>query len=147
MSRSPFVWRAEWRRLRGGEAGTTEGLGLRSLTDVAMVQAADFGKLDDPARRGALDRPEVWSVLVEREMGARPVIVSEVAAQDAAEVSLAENEHVIQALAPDRAYEPLHERVLPGAVRRRENLLGPHALHAMPKRLTVDAVVDLPPVP
>jgi hypothetical protein len=28
-------------------------------------------------------------------------------------VSLAEDEHVIRALAPDRADEPLHERVLP----------------------------------
>jgi hypothetical protein len=46
-----------------------------------MVQAADFGKLYDLARRGELDRPEVWSVLVEREMGARPVVVSEVCVQ------------------------------------------------------------------
>jgi hypothetical protein len=55
-------------------------------------------------------------------------------------VSLAENEHVIQALAPDRADEPLHERVLPWALRRREKLLDPHALHAMPKWLPVDAI-------
>jgi hypothetical protein len=68
------------------------------------------------------------------------MVVSEVAGQDAAEVSLVENEHVIQTLTPDRADEPLHERVLPWAVRRRENLLDPHALHAMPKWLTVDAV-------
>jgi hypothetical protein len=71
-----------------------------------MVQAADFGKLHDVARCGELDRPEVWSVLVEREMGARPVVVSEVAGQDAAKVSLVENEHVIQALALDRVDEP-----------------------------------------
>ena len=69
-----------------------------------MVQAADFGKLHDLARRGELDRPDIWSVLVEREMGARPVVVSEVAGQDAAEVSLVENEHVIQAL---RRIEPM----------------------------------------
>jgi hypothetical protein len=55
-------------------------------------------------------------------------------------VWLAEDEHVIQALAPDRADEPLHERVLPRAVRRGESLLDPHALQAMPKWLTVDAV-------
>ena len=66
-----------------------------------MVQAADFRKLYDQACRGELDRPEVWSVLVEHEMGTRPVLVSEVSGQDAAEVSLAENEHVTQAFAPD----------------------------------------------
>jgi hypothetical protein len=90
-----------------------------------MVQAADFGKLHDLACGGQLDRPHIWSVLVEREMGACPVVVSEVAGQDAAKVSLAEDEHVMQALAPDRADEPLHERVLPRAVRRRDNLRDP----------------------
>jgi hypothetical protein len=54
--------------------------------------------------------------------------------------AFAENQHVIQALAPDRADEPLHERVLPRALRCRENLLDPHAFQAVPKWLTVDAV-------
>ncbi len=38
-----------------------------------MVQAADFRELYDLAQRGEFDRPEVWSVLVEREMGTSPV--------------------------------------------------------------------------
>ena len=105
-----------------------------------MVQATDFGDLHDLARRGKLDRPDVWSILVEREMGARPVIVSEIEGQDAAEMLLAEDEHVIQALAPDRADEPLHERLLPRALRRREYLLDSHALQAVSKWLAVDAV-------
>jgi hypothetical protein len=105
-----------------------------------MVQAADFGKLHDLARLGELDRPDIWSVLGEGEMGARSVVVSEVAGQDAAEVSLAENEHVIQALAPDRTDQALSEWILPRAVRCRENFLDPHALRAVPKWLTVDAV-------
>lgn len=105
-----------------------------------MVQAADFGELHDLARRGERDRPEVWNILVEREMGARPVIVSKIATQDAAEVSLAENEPVTQALTPDRADEPFREAILPRALRRREHLLDPHALQAVPKWLTVDAI-------
>jgi hypothetical protein len=76
-----------------------------------MVQAADFGKLHDLAFHGAFDGPEVGGVLVEREMCARLMVVGEVAGQDAVEVSLAKNENVIQALAPDRADEPLRERV------------------------------------
>ena len=84
-----------------------------------MVQAADFGKLHDLSCHGELDRPEVGCVLVQREMGTRLMVVSEVAGQDAAEVSLAEDEHVIQALAPDRADEPFREGILPRALRRR----------------------------
>ena len=42
---------------RSPRSGTqkTADAELRSLTDVAMVQAADFGKLHDPPRRGELD--------------------------------------------------------------------------------------------
>jgi hypothetical protein len=105
-----------------------------------MVQAADFGKLHDLARRGEFDRSDIWSVLVEREMGARPMVVDQIASQDAAKVSLVQDEDVIQALAPDRADEPLHERLLPRTLRCRENLLDPHALHAAPKYLPVNTI-------
>ena len=40
-------------------------------------------------------------VLVEREVRARLMVVGEVAGQDTAQVSLAEDENVIQTLAPD----------------------------------------------
>jgi hypothetical protein len=53
---------------------------------------------------------------------------------------LAEDEHMIQALAPDRADEALREGVLPRALRRRENFVDAQALEAMPELLTVDSV-------
>src|SRR5919106_1232030 len=105
-----------------------------------MVQPADFGKLHDLPRGGKLDRSKVGCVLVQREVGWRLMVVGEVAGQDATKVALAQDKHVIQALTPDRADEPLHERVLPRALRRRENLLDAHALHAVPKWLPVNAV-------
>jgi hypothetical protein len=48
---------------------------------IPSVQAADFGNLHDRARRGELDRPEVGCVLVEREMGARVMVIGEVCVQ------------------------------------------------------------------
>jgi hypothetical protein len=89
-------------------------LGLRGPAEVAVVQAADFWNLHDLARRGALDRPEVGCVLVEREMGARLVIILEVTGQDSTQVSFAEDKDVIEALAADRADQALGERILPG---------------------------------
>jgi hypothetical protein len=79
-----------------------------------VVQATDLWKLHDVADRGELDRPEVGSVLVECKVCARPMVVGEVAGQDSVEMSLAENENVIQALAPDRPDQPLRERVATG---------------------------------
>ena len=65
--------------------------------------------------REDLNRPEIGRVLVEREVCERLMVVGEVAGQDAVEVSLAEGEHVIQALVPDRPDEPLREGILPRA--------------------------------
>src|SRR5712664_820085 len=94
----------------------------------------------DPARLGELDGPDVRRILVEREMRASPVIVGEVAGQDAAQVAFAKNEYMIQTLAPDGADEPLREGVLPWAVRRREDFTDAHALHALPEHVTIDRV-------
>jgi hypothetical protein len=120
--------------------GPAAGAGLRGPTKIAMVQAADFWKLHDLADRGELDEPDVGCVLVEREVRASPLIVADVTGQDAAQVSLAENENVIQALAPDRADAPLRERILPRAVRGGKDFLDTHPLHAVPKLLAVDLV-------
>jgi hypothetical protein len=55
-------------------------------------------------------------------------------------VRVAEDENVIQTLAPDRTDQALGEGVLPRAVRRRENFLDPHALHAVAKLLAIHLV-------
>src|SRR5437588_6169795 len=105
-----------------------------------MMPATDFGNLHDAASLWELDGPDVRRILVEREMRASPVIVGEVAGQDAAQVAFAQNQNVIQTLAPDRADEPLREGILPRAVRRREDFLDPHALHSVAKLLAVDLI-------
>jgi hypothetical protein len=105
-----------------------------------MVQATDFGNLDDHAELRPLDWPCVGCIFVEREVSSRPVIVREVPGQDAAQVPFAKDEDMIQTLAPDRADESLREGVLPRAVRRRQDFRDPHALHSLPEHVTVDAV-------
>jgi hypothetical protein len=59
-----------------------------------MVQAADFGKLHDLPYGGERERSNVGCVLFQREMGPRLMVVDEIAGQDAAEVSLAQDEYV-----------------------------------------------------
>src|SRR5882724_9113136 len=57
-------------------------------------------------------------------------VVREVASQGTAQVSFAKDEDVIQTFAPDGADKALRERVLPWAVRRRQNFTDAYALHA-----------------
>jgi hypothetical protein len=84
------------------------------------MQATNFGNRDDRAERRWLDRPSVGCILVERQVSASPVIVREVHSEDASQVPLAENDDMVQTLAPDRADESLGEGIchgLRGAVR------------------------------
>src|SRR2546427_9686764 len=105
------------------------GAGLRRLAEVAVMQATAFGNLHDPARLGELDGPEVRRILVEREVRAGLVIVGEVPGQDAAQVSFAKDENMIQALAPDRSGVVRCEGIMPRAGMRSDIYLDATVLH------------------
>jgi hypothetical protein len=77
------------------------------------MQATDFGPRDDRADLRRLDRPSLGCIFVERKVSAGPVIVRKVRGQDASQVSLAENDDMVQALASHRADEALREGILP----------------------------------
>ena len=55
-------------------------------------------------------------------------------------MTLIEDDDVVQAFSADRADQAFGEGILPGAVRRREGFVDPHALHSAPKLLAVDLV-------
>src|SRR5262245_47063891 len=131
--------RARSWRGRGCESSRS-GWELRGSAKVAVVQAADFWNLHDPASGGELDGPGIGCVLVEREVGARLMVIDEVTSQDLTQVSFAQDEDVVETLAADRTDQALGERILPGAVRRCENFLDPHPLHAVAELLAIDLV-------
>jgi hypothetical protein len=55
-------------------------------------------------------------------------------------VSFVEDKNVVETLAADRADQALGERILPGAVWRREDFLDLHSLHAVAELLAIDLV-------
>ena len=70
-------------------------------------------------------------------MGPRLMVIDETG-QDAAEMPLTEHEHVIEALAPDRADEPLREGILPWAVGRRMPVARPPTSNEIQRLGSVD---------
>lgn len=68
---------------------------------VAMVQATDLWDGDDVTQRDWLYRTTLRAILIEREMGSRAVVVIEVRGQHAMQMSLVEDDDVIQTLAPN----------------------------------------------
>jgi hypothetical protein len=103
-----------------------------------MVEATLFANRGDPAEFRRLNWPAVGRILVERQVSVRPVVVREVASQDMTQVVFAEDDDVIQTLAPDGADEALCERVLPWAVRCSQDFTDPHPLQALAEHVTVD---------
>ena len=65
------------------------------------MQTTDFGNREDRAERWRLDIPSIGSIFLEREVSAGSVIVREVRREDSSKVTLAENDDMVQALAPD----------------------------------------------
>ena len=81
----------------------TDSAGSGRPADVAMVEATDFANRDDLAEFRPLNWAAVGRILVEREVSTGLVVVREVAGEGAAQVPFAEDEDVIQTLAPNRA--------------------------------------------
>jgi hypothetical protein len=94
-----------------------------------MVQAADLWNGDDRAEHGRSDRPRVWRVFCQREMGPRVVVV-----QDPSQAGFIERDDVVEAPASDGADDPLRIRVLPRGTRGGADLLDAHARRRARKR-------------
>ena len=80
-----------------------------------MMEPADLRNRNDAATWRGLHDSWLGTVVVERLVGPRGVVVAAVAAEEPAEMGLVPDEEMIQALPADGADHPLHERVLPGS--------------------------------
>ncbi len=69
--------------------------------DVAVVEAADQGKGNDAAVLRWLDGARLGRIFLEREMSPRAMVVAEVALQTTTEMSLTQDDHVVEKLAAD----------------------------------------------
>jgi hypothetical protein len=82
------------------------------LSFVSMVKSADLWTGDDSP--GRLHRPGDWSVLVERKVSSRYVVVVEVGTKKSAERCLVEDDYVVETVAANRANDPFDIGPLPG---------------------------------
>jgi hypothetical protein len=92
-----------------------------------VVEPADAGQRDDVACLGALERSPGRRVAVERHMWPVVVVEADVVSDEPEQMSLANDDDVIEQLASDRSDEPLGEAVVPGRAGRDPELLEPHA--------------------
>jgi hypothetical protein len=84
-----------------------------------MVKPADFGPRHDPSGAGRIDGASLGRVLAEREVGSRVLVVREVRSKHAPEMSLIEDDDVVQTLATDGSDDAFNVGILPGRAWRR----------------------------
>src|SRR6266851_1089824 len=120
-----------------------EGVRRLRLRRTADVESTDVGQGNDAAVLGWLDGARLRHILLEREVGARAVVVAEVAAQTRSKVCLVQDDEVVEKLAADGAAHSLGERVLPGRMWCHEHLGDVHASHPSPRLAVVDVVANL----
>ena len=100
-----------------------------------MVQAADLWEGDNVSGRGRLYRTRLGAILAEREMCSALVVILKVCRQHTAQVTLIEDDDVIETFAADRANDALDIGVLPRRSRRGDDPLDSHRLNTIAEGL------------
>src|SRR5271163_4286679 len=99
------------RRSRCAFCGHDKRLGR--VPFVAMVQATDLWERDNFAGSGRMYRAALGTILAERKVRFRLVVILNVRRQYAAQVTLIEDDDVIETLTADRANDAFDVGVLP----------------------------------
>jgi hypothetical protein len=73
----------------------------RSASFVAMMQTTDLREGNDIAHGWRMYRTGLWAILVEREMRPALVIISKIRRQHSAQMTLIEDDDVVEAFPPD----------------------------------------------
>ena len=88
-----------------------------------MMQPANLGDGSHLPYRRRLDLSPIRCVLVEGQVSSGPVVVVHVPAEDSPQVSLVQDDHVVEALAPNAPDDALDVAVLPRRSGRRHEIL------------------------
>ncbi len=105
-----------------------------------MVEPADLEELNDPTELRRLHLCGLRRVLPESKVRPASVVVVEIARHNPSKVSFVQDDHVVEAVAADRANQTFHEWRLPGAPGCDEDLFDSHVVHTATELAAVDPV-------
>jgi hypothetical protein len=113
---------------------------LRCAPFIAVMETTDFGDRDDRSGACSRDRSVIWRVFLKAEMRSAPMIILAVELEDAPEMRLVDDDHVIETLSSDRADQAFDIRILPWTCRRGDDFGDAHPSQSALKNVAVDAV-------
>src|SRR5215475_13263203 len=131
---------------RGNEpvVGRRNWIGLSCGPLINMMKTSEHGYCDDPSSLGASMRRK-WlrragRTLSNRTVWAPAVEVADILGQDFLQMALIEDEHVVQALGPDRSHPALGNRVGPRRSEKRARLGDAEITHSPIEAAGITAV-------
>src|SRR6516162_11707666 len=113
---------------------------LRGAPLVSVMQPAQHWYRYDPARLRRLDRSGLRSIFLQCQVNAVLMVIFHECLEVPVQTWLVEHDQVIQALAADRADDPLDVSTLPRGTRRRQHLLDAHRLDLLHELLAKDPI-------
>ena len=111
------------------------------------MQPAQQRYRDDPAKPRRLDPSGLRGIFFQCQMNAASMIIFQECLELPVQTSLVEHNQVIQALAADRADDPLDVSTLPRGSRRRQYLFDAHRLDLLDELLAKDPIAIAQQVP
>jgi hypothetical protein len=102
---------------------------------VAVMKPTDFRYRHHPATSRQQDRARLWTIHGQRQMGPPTMVIRQVAGQDALEMPLMEDHHLVQTLRTNAPNQPLDKGVLPRTPGRSRLLQSPGAARAAERPL------------
>ena len=108
---------------------------------VMMMDSADIGDFDHTSAINFVDRAMLRAIHLERKMCPRVVIVVEVLAHNAPQMSPIQDDDVVQAFPAYCPDQSLDVGVLPWTSRRGQHFVKAHVVNSLLERFAIDLVV------
>src|SRR5262245_39910163 len=110
------------------------------LPFIMVLQPTHFWHFPDQANLRPMDRPRERTIHLQGSVRAPLMVILKVLGQQPPQMSLVQDDHVVQALATDTPDEPLDIGVLPRTVWGDEHFFNAQVLHPLPKGCAIDAI-------
>jgi hypothetical protein len=107
---------------------------------IVMMQATHFWDFPDQSNLRKLYRPWHRTIHVQRPVRAPVMIILEVPGQEPPQMSLVQDDHLVQAFAAETPDEPFDGGILPRTPGGDHDVFDPHVPHSLSKRGAVDAI-------
>ena len=105
-----------------------------------MMESADLWELDHLSQLRRLHGSRLGAVHVQGQVSTRPVVVAELGGQNPAEMSVVQDNDLVEVFAADAADKAFYEGRLSGAPGCDENLFETHVVHTAAEFATVNPI-------